>query len=739
MVPTRGRHDLASRAAASLLLLTLAGAVGCKDSKGTGDVVADAPIGDIAADTADVRLPPDKPVSAVSCGDGATCAIADGEVWCWGGAWECRLDPAATLPRRVAGIDDLVGVDVAGGSYGASTYACAVTAAGRVWCWDLLPEDGIEMAGADAGPWTAALVEGPTDIVEVKLGYGADCALDSSGAVWCWGMFGDFGALVLEFAEPEIVALPEPAVDLAVGHRSACAVTVSGDVWCWGETHIAPPPEPESETVAGPFKIELSDPVDRVAVGSFEACAARVDGDVVCWGPVSPPSVEAEWDRPGKSDAELTQFDAHDLRFCARYGDGSAWCWWRNIDGMHDIESPWEEPVSLVSTSDDHRCAVASDGRLLCSGDNSSGELGQGVSGSAPMLTKTDLQLAADLRAFATSADMTCEVTGGGEIRCWGALQDPSHGYLSGTHMGTHPCPESGEEWVSVSTGGETWGPDSHRACGITTSGSVWCGAFDLGTPPELVQWRQIVLPSSATVVVEAGWPVDCALVGDGITWCWEAIDANPGPKGPEAYWLTEAGSGHTALACNYGNCAATGPEAGTVHFEWQWGGAEWEVETFHGLRAVAVAAGEASVCVLTVTGNVACWGANDVCECGIPWGTEEYRALEEPTDVPLPGKATAIAAGQFFTCAALENGDIYCWGEVGGFCTFVAEGEEVPCQPVLAGSLGAPPGVFAAAHNHLLAGTTPGDLWFLGTNDLGEIPGGPLVYFEDPVEVVIP
>lgn len=75
----------------------------------------------------------------------------------------------------------------------------------------------------------------------------------------------------------------------------------------------------------------------------------------------------------------------------------------------------------------------------------------------------------------------------------------------------------------------------------------------------------------------------------------------------------------------------------------------------------VGFSAGGQHTCALTGSGRVFCWGDNLYGQLGDGTTTGRTTAVEVQG---LPAAATAIALGQDFTCALLDGGSVYCWGE---------------------------------------------------------------------------
>jgi E3 ubiquitin-protein ligase HERC3 len=84
---------------------------------------------------------------------------------------------------------------------------------------------------------------------------------------------------------------------------------------------------------------------------------------------------------------------------------------------------------------------------------------------------------------------------------------------------------------------------------------------------------------------------------------------------------------------------------------------------------ARALAAGAEHTCALLDDGTVKCWGSNFVGQVGL--GDIDHRGdgpLEMGDNLPAVDLGTgrtaqALAAGEYHTCALLDDGTVKCWG----------------------------------------------------------------------------
>jgi hypothetical protein len=231
-------------------------------------------------------------------------------------------------------------------------------------------------------------------------------------------------------------------------------------------------------------------------------------------------------------------------------------------------------------------------------------------------------------------------------------------------------------------------------------SSSSSCGAW-LATACALVATLALIVPSradseSASSVprpvqagyLDAGIQHTCAILADRTLRCWGRGLAGRLGYGSEAN-IVSAGA---APPVNLGGRAARAIAAGDFHTCailddrsvkcWGFGAngrlgygntanvslpsAMPAIDIGAGRGAVAITAGASHTCVILDTGDVRCWGNGSQGRLGygntLSVGDDEAPGAVGP--VNLGGRAArAIAAGDFHTCAILDDGSMRCWG----------------------------------------------------------------------------
>src|SRR4029079_11998381 len=81
----------------------------------------------------------------------------------------------------------------------------------------------------------------------------------------------------------------------------------------------------------------------------------------------------------------------------------------------------------------------------------------------------------------------------------------------------------------------------------------------------------------------------------------------------------------------------------------------------------VQLALGSNFTCVLLATDEVKCWGSGQHGRLGQGTGEADLGTDEEPADIPAidfgGGTPVQIAAGAEHACAVMQSGEVRCWG----------------------------------------------------------------------------
>ncbi|HEY5920411.1 MAG TPA: hypothetical protein VIV11_02015 [Kofleriaceae bacterium] len=124
------------------------------------------------------------------------CALDAGTVWCWGegqmGELGNGLQANSATPVLVAGLTNVTAVQVGGGPVDHDA-SCAI-ADGAVFCWGRGENGRLGNAMTTSMSTPVAVLGLPAAATSLGLGFGHACALLVDGDIWCWGR-GDRGQL----------------------------------------------------------------------------------------------------------------------------------------------------------------------------------------------------------------------------------------------------------------------------------------------------------------------------------------------------------------------------------------------------------------------------------------------------------------------------------------------------------------------------------------------------------------
>ena len=360
--------------------------------------------------------------------------------------------------------------------------------------------------------------------------------------------------------------------------------------------------------------------------------------------------------------------------------------------------------VSRVAAGGAHTCALTTTGGVLCWGDNSAGQLGDGTR-TARTNPVGVLGLTSGVAAVTAGIEYTCALTTGGGVKCWGLDFDGQLGDGSGAFGVARSRPV---DVVGLAHGVVAVAAGASHTCAVTTTGGVKCwGLNDRGQIGDATTTKRLAPVdvsglASGALALALGEHHTCAVMISGGAKCWG--DNDDGQLGDSS--MTER---HVPVS----------------------------VSSLAG--ATAIAAGDYHSCAFA-GGGMVCWGYNGNGQLG------NGTTTASPVPVGVSGLSTgvsAIAAGAGFdhSCALLAGGSVRCWGEyyfpIGGIFPVAST---TPLDRGFTGAVSiSAGGAGYVLTSHVCAVGTDSGIRCQGGNSEGQLGNGaPGDYSEAPVDVVL-
>jgi alpha-tubulin suppressor-like RCC1 family protein len=701
--------------------------------------------------------------SHVSMSDVTSCAIADGDVYCWGenslggvgdGTGRPRL-----LPTRVG--DPLTDVRSVSS---AVEQSCALTNTREAYCWgtNLYGSLGHEERG-DPSTAVDVIGLGSAHITNVSTGTTATCGIDTYHRIWCWGS-NDVGELGIGSAEPQSgavqVLLPTGAPEMSavsVGTRYACSLG-GGQVYCWGANDYGQLADGTDVARSTPVRVPTIDDAVEIITMASTACARRSrDNSVWCWGgnalgELGNGSILPSTDPVPVHDlSHVTQLTAGDSFACALHDGGQVACWGDNrasqLGPVVARWPPYSETVVDLRLSGVQRivagaysvCAVFASGSTQCWGDNQFNQLAAGA--PYPLIDPVDVPQASNVDDLALGFGHMCVIRAG-QVECWGRNDEHELGDASNTLTATrHPVVGFGPSDAVAIDSSYTHTCAIHAAGGVSCWGGNETGALGSGTRAASlrpVRVEGLHRDGFGVASVSAGAGYTCARLGNGTARCWGSnfdgqLGETLGPDRLVPSASTSAGNLPDLAVISSGashTCAVT-----TQHVAYCWGsngsgqlgyptpGDQPVPIEIPRTRIVDIAAGGEHTCAVLEDGSVICWGANRQGQCGVaPSATESFVTVPGVTGVEH------VVAGGIHTCAWSAAAGVFCWGQGHGpehidelvDVSRVATAADVTCNLDPMRFIACTP----TGRDHTCA-LAAGRVWCWGTNAHGELGDG--------------
>jgi alpha-tubulin suppressor-like RCC1 family protein len=226
----------------------------------------------------------------------------------------------------------------------------------------------------------------------------------------------------------------------------------------------------------------------KVATGLETVCGIRDNGKIYCWGKndygqlgigLNPNvNVPTEVTKDGISD--WVDISASAMAFCAVRSTGQLYCWGRHEVGgtrrfgvadvtieptLINVHNDWAQ----VSISGTQICALRTNGRAYCWGENMRGELGNNTGTTSESAPKEIFGNHSDWTSIKAANNISCGIRNGGRLYCWGGNDFGQLG--DGTTIQRNsPVPVFGvvNDWVDYTL-------FSLGGCGIRSDNKTYC------------------------------------------------------------------------------------------------------------------------------------------------------------------------------------------------------------------------------------------------------------------------
>jgi alpha-tubulin suppressor-like RCC1 family protein len=389
------------------------------------------------------------------------------------------------------------------------------------------------------------------------------------------------------------------------------------------------------------------------------ACSVAGNGTVHCWGAqrrITLASADVPFSDPvqitGVSSAVAVSVGR--LSACALRSDGKVLCWGdnfslqlgrepRTLDTLPAAEVPNLSDVVQIAVGSFHVCAVTVRSSVLCWGGNSSSQLAQeGVAMSA-----TPVQVpGVSALSLSAAAFHTCALRNNGTVACWGGNDSGQAHPESFAVTLTEPREVSVAGIVDISAG-------ATHTCAVVADGTVTCWGRNIERQIDrsVISAREFrVVPGVTNVVsVAALTAATCALIADGTIRCW---GANQGALvQPAVTGAVDIASACALIADGSTTCFGIASPSVTSR------------DDPYSTKARSIALGDNHSCARRLNGSLACWGENSLGQLG------DGTATDRPTPVPVLDNTqsvvgASVAAGAAHGCMRTASGGAQCWGD---------------------------------------------------------------------------
>lgn len=386
------------------------------------------------------------------------------------------------------------------------------------------------------------------------------------------------------------------ASKVALGGNAACAILTDGSARCWGYNNNGVLGNGTTTMSLTPVVVTSSSSYSQIYVHGSSACAITSTGVLKCWGAGA----------------------------AGQIGDGAV------SDTLTPVTVDFGTSYkSLVKTQYTHNyaCGITSTDALKCWGDNSNGQLGDGSTGISTVPITIDSGVGYKL--VKSNSLYTCGITLAGVLKCWGSNSSGQLGNDTTNDSYPPDVIDSGVAYASVALGSSS----DYSTCAITSLsvlkcwGSNYYGELGDGTTTDKLVPTVVDSGTSYSQVVISG-STACAITTLGILKCW----------GANVYGQVGDGTlinRSSPVVIDSGVAYSKVVRAGEAYFP------------------------NTSVCGITTTGVLKCWGGNASGQLGVAAGVNTRL----PSVVDAGTVYSSVEVNESNACGITSVGELKCWG----------------------------------------------------------------------------
>lgn len=384
----------------------------------------------------------------------------------------------AQLSIKAGNVTKVIQVDVRSfvGSLGAGyQHGCALSKDGQAFCWGSNDNKQSGSSHLQTPIATPTSIETSLRFKPNSLAVGQkhNCAIAEDNKTYCWGR-NESGALgngrTGQDASPQQVQTNETFVQVQAGHSFSCGLNAAGKMFCWGSNHKGQLGDGGTTNHSTPVAVNTNVLFRSMDLGDNFACAISLTDELYCWG-------------------------ANDN---GKLGLG--------IDNGQEYtpkKVTLPNAVLAIGTGEHHACAILSDGRGFCWGDDTQGKgaLGNGQEGARS--TPTPIDSNSRYKSIASGFRHTCAITQQNQVHCWGGgtlglrgdgnniwrIQHPVPTVDIGTPMKHLTLTRKHTCVINLYGVGYCWGEQGvHKKLGVVQDNITFCESSDCINYPEVLQ-----------------------------------------------------------------------------------------------------------------------------------------------------------------------------------------------------------------------------------------------------------